>query len=119
MKPKKRSIIAKVRVSSPASVQVFGSVSWQVRGKPKTSAPMTSARNHTLIVLISAGAARPMSAGETRTFRLGLSKPILRRLGRLTRKQALRALVTVRTTDAADRVSDHRRRQKLRGRKGA
>ena len=114
MRPKKKSIIAKVRVSSPASVQVFGGVSWQVRGKPKTSA-----RNHTLIVLISAGRARPMAAGETKTFRLGLSKPILRRLGRITPKQALTALVTVRTTDAADRVSDHRRRLKLRGRKGA
>jgi len=61
MRPKKKSIIAKVRVSSPASVQVFGGVSWQVRGRPKTSA-----RNHTLTVLISAGEARPMAAGETK-----------------------------------------------------
>ena len=114
MKPKRKAIIAKVRVSSPASVQVFGGVSWQVRGRPKTSA-----RNHALTVLISAGGPRPMSAGETKTYRLPLSKPILRRLGRITPKQALRALITVRTTDVAGRVSDQRRRLKLKGRKGA
>ena len=114
MKPKKKAIIAKVRVSSPASVQVFGGVSWQVRGRPKVSA-----RNHALTVLISAGGPRPMSAGETKTYRLPLSKPILRRLGRITPKQALRALITVRTTDVAGRLSDQRRRLKLKGRKGA
>jgi hypothetical protein len=113
-RPKKRAIVAKVKVSSQATVQVFGGVSWQVRGKPKTSA-----RNHTLTVLISAGGPRPMSAGETKTYRLPLSKPILRRLGRLTPKQALRALITVRTTDLAGRVTDQRRHVKLKGRKGA
>jgi hypothetical protein len=111
LKPKKKAIIATVSISSQASVQVFGEVSWQVRGRPKASA-----RNHALTVLISAGGPRPMSGGETKTFRLPLEKPILRRLGRLTPKQALRALVTVRTTDVAGRISDQRHRVKLKGR---
>jgi hypothetical protein len=114
MKPKGNAIIARVAVSSQASVQVFGQVSWQVRGKPKTSA-----RNHGLTVGISAGGPRPVAAGETKSFRVPLSKPILRRLGRITPKQALRALMTVRTTDAAGRVTEQRRRLKLKGRKGA
>jgi hypothetical protein len=114
MKPKGNAIIARVRVSSQASVQVFGQVSWQVRGKPKTSA-----RNHGLVVGVSAGGPRPVAAGETKKFRAPLSKPILRRLGRITPKQALRALMTVRTTDAAGRVTEKRRRLKLKGREGA
>jgi hypothetical protein len=114
MKRKGSAIIAKVSVSSAASVQVFGQVSWQVRGKPKTSS-----RNHGLTVGISAGGPRQVSAGETKKFKVPLSKPILRRLGRITPKQALRALMTVRTTDVADRVTDRRHRLKLRGREGA
>jgi hypothetical protein len=50
---------------------------------------------------------------------VALSKPILRRLGRITPRQALRALLTVRTTDAAGKVTEQRRRLKLKGREGA
>ncbi len=114
MKPKGNAIIAKVRVSSQASVQVFGQVNWQVRGGPKTSA-----HNHGLIVAISAGGPRQVSAGETKQFKAPLSKPILRRLGRITPQQALRALMTVRTTDGAGKITDQRRRLKLKGREGA
>src|SRR5262249_18308967 len=104
MKPKGNAIIAKVSVSSAASVQVFGQVSWQGRGKPKTSA-----RTHGLVVGVTAGGPKPVPAGETKSFRAPLSKPILRRLGRITPKQALRALMTVRTTDAAGRVTEQRK----------
>jgi hypothetical protein len=113
LKPKGNAIVAGVRVSSQASVQVFGQVSWQVAGAPKTSA-----RSHRLTAAISAGGPRQVSAGETK-FKLPLSKPILRRLGRITPHQALRALVTVRTTDVAGRVTEQRGRVKLRGREGA
>ncbi len=113
-KPKGNAIIAAVKVSSEASVQVFGQVSWQVRGKPKTSA-----RNHGLTVGISAGGPRTVSAGEEGQYKLPFSKPILRRLGRITHKQALTALLTVRTTDLAGKITDQRRRLKLKGRAGA
>jgi hypothetical protein len=114
MKTKGNAIIATVSVSSGASVQVFGQVRWQVRGRPQTSA-----RNHGLTVGIGAGGPRPVAAGETKTFRVTLSKPVLRRLGRITPKQALRALMTVRTVDVAGRMTEQRRRVKLTGRKGA
>jgi hypothetical protein len=109
-KPKGNAIIAAVKVSSEASVQVFGQVSWQVRGKPKTSA-----RNHGLTVGISAGGPRTVSPGAEMHFKLPFSKPILRRLGRITPKQALTALLTVRTTDVAGKITDQRRRLKLKG----
>ncbi len=116
----KKAIVAKVRVSSAAQVQVFGQVNWQVRGKPKL--PGHSSKrpgDHGLSVGLSAGGPRPVSAGETKTFRAPLSKPILRRLGRITPKQALRPLMTVRTTDLAGKITDQRRRLKLKGREGA
>ena len=113
-KRKGNAILATVKVSSAASVQVFGQVSWQVRGKPKTSA-----RNHGLTVGISAGGPRAVSPGEEKQYKLPFSKPILRRLGRITPKQALTALLTVRTTDVAGNITDQRRHLKLKGRKGA
>lgn len=119
-KVKKKAIVVTVSVSSAASVQVFGQVSWQVRGKPKGAAGGSKRPgDHGLTVGISAGGPRSVSAAEPRDFRLALSKPILRRLGRITPQQALRALLTVRTTDVAGKVTEQRRRLKLKGREGA
>src|SRR5262249_37734164 len=58
MKPGKKAIVVEVKVSSAAKVQVFGQVSWQVRGAPKTSA-----KNHGLSVGLTAGAPRTIAAG--------------------------------------------------------
>ena len=98
MKVKKKAIVATVNVSSEARVQVFGQVSWQVRGKPKGAARRSKRPgDHGLTVAISAGGPRSVSVGETKKLRVPLSKLILRRLGRITPKQALTALMTVRT----------------------
>jgi hypothetical protein len=59
-----------------------------------------------------------VSAGETKKFRVPLSKLILRRLSRITPQQSLRALMTVRSTDIAGKVTDQRRRLRLKGREG-
>jgi hypothetical protein len=119
MKVKRKAIEATVTVSSEARVQVFGQVSWQVRGKPKL--PGHSSKrpgDHGLIVGIGAGGPRTLQAGKAETFRMALSKPILRRLSRITPQEALRPLMTVRTTDLAGKITDHRRRLKLKGREG-
>jgi hypothetical protein len=119
-KVKRKAIVVTVSVSSAASVQVFGQVSWQVRGKPKGAAGRSKRPgDHGLTVGISAGGPRSVSAAEPRDFRVALSTPILRRLGRITPQQALRALLTVRTTDVAGKVTERRRRLKLKGREGA
>jgi hypothetical protein len=116
----KKAILVTVSVSSAATVQVFGQVSWQVRGRPKGAAGRSKRPgDHGLIVGISAGGPRTVSAATPRKFRARLSKPILRRLGRITPRQALRALLTVRTTDIAGKVTEQRRRVKLKGREGA
>jgi hypothetical protein len=114
VKAAKRAIAVEVKVSSVATVQVFGQVGWQVRGKPKTSA-----RDHRLSVGLTAGAPREIAPGAPTRFRVPFSKPIKRRLGRITPKQALRALMTVRTTDLAGTVTEQRRRVKLKGQRGA
>jgi hypothetical protein len=90
---KRNAILVKVGVSSQATVQVFGD-----RG-------------------LSAGAARTVLPGAVVSFRLQLTKAVLRRLGRLSPRQALRAQVTVRTTDLAGRENDRLVAVKLRGRK--
>lgn len=120
MKVKKKLIEATVTVSSEAKVQFFGQVSWPVRGKPKL--PGHSSKrpgDHGLIVGIGAAGPRTLQAGKAETFRAPLSKPILRRLGRITPQEALRPLMTIRTTDLAGRITEQRRRLKLKGREGA
>ncbi len=120
MKVRERAIVVRVGVSSEASVQVFGQVSWQVRQKPGQSAQRSRRPgDRGLTVGLSAGGPRPVSAGETKTFRVPLPKTVLRRLGRITPRQSLRALMTVRTTDLAGKVTDQRKRLKLTGREGA
>jgi len=109
-KPQRRAILVAVGVSSQAQVQVFGQVSWQVRQKAGRG-------NRGLTVGLGAGASRTVLPGTVAGFRLPLRKAVRRRLGRLTRRQALRAQVTVRTTDLAGRENDRLVTVKLRGRK--
>ena len=53
-----------------------------------------------------------VSPGSRRSFRAQISKPILRRLGRIGPKEALRPLMTVRTTDLAGKITDERQRHR-------
>jgi hypothetical protein len=104
----RRAILVAVRVSSQARVQVFGQVSWQVRQRDGS--------NLGLIQGISARAPRTVAPEGLEIFRVPLGKTVSRRLGRLTRRQSLRALMTVRTTDLVGRESDQRFRVRLHGR---
>jgi len=105
---RKRAILIQIRASSEATVQVFGQVSWQVRQK--------GGGNRGLTAGLSAGQPRSVATGTTVTFRVPLTKPVKRRLGRLAPSQSLRAKMTARVTDLAGRVTDHRFKVKLRGR---
>jgi hypothetical protein len=105
---KKRAILVHSEVSSQASVQVFGQVAWQVRAKHD--------RNHRLILALDGGSARVISAGREATFRVPLSKPVMRRLGGIGPTQALRAKLTVEVTDLAGRVTRGQIRLRLPGR---
>jgi hypothetical protein len=112
---KKRAILVSVRVSSEASVQVFGQVSWKVQAKlGQGTANRSSDRG--LTVGLSAGNARTVLASGEAAFRLPLGKAVMRRLGRLGPNQALRAKLTARVTDLAGRVTEPRFQVRLRGR---
>ncbi len=108
---KRRAVLVSIDVSSQAQVQVFGQVSWQVRQRDGSS--------HALLQGVSAGAPRTVAPEVLRTFRVPLGKAVSRRLGRLTRRQSLRAQMTVRTTDLAGRERDRRFTVVLHGRKPA
>jgi hypothetical protein len=105
---RKRAILVQARVTSEAKVQVFGQVSWKVRQKDGSK--------NGLIAGLSAGGPRDVAAGTTAIFRVPLTKPVKRRLGRLGPNEALRAKMTARVTDLGARVTDHRFQVTLKGR---
>jgi len=105
---KQKAILVGVETSSQARVQVFGQVSWRVRQPDGSNGGLTQA--------ISAGNPRTVDGGTVTSFRVILEKTILRRLGRITPRQSLLALMTVRTTDLAGREVDHGFKLKLHGR---
>lgn len=104
----RRAVLVAVGVSSQARVQVFGQVRWQVRQRDGS--------NSALLQGVSAGSPRTVAAGKPRIFRVPLGRALSRRLGRLTRRQTLRAQMTVLTTDLAGRESDRRFTVRLHGR---
>lgn len=108
---KQRAILVQVEVSSPASVQVFGQISWKVHQKP-AAANDPGARG--LTVGLSASRARAVQS--TAVFRMPLGKTVKKRLGRLSPSRALRARLTARVTDLAGRITDRRFRVRLPGR---
>jgi hypothetical protein len=115
--PKERAILVAVGVSSQAQVQVFGQVSWQVRQKAGQGSGRARKGDRGLTVGLSAGAARTVLPGTVANFRVPLPKSVLRRLGRIAPQQALRAQITIRTTDLASRENDRLVTVKLHGRR--
>jgi hypothetical protein len=115
--PKERAILVKVGVSSEAQVQVFGQVSWRLHQEGGQGSVRGRKGDQGLTVGLSAGGARTVVPGTVVSFRLPLTKAVLRRLGRLAPQQALRAQITIRTTDLAGRENDRLATVKLRGRK--
>jgi hypothetical protein len=107
---KERAILVQVAVSSPASVQVFGQVSWKVRQTRGADAP----RDRGLTVGLSAGPTRVVQS--TAVFRVPLGKSVKRRLGRLGPRQALRVKLNARVTDLAGRITERPFRVRLPGR---
>ncbi|HEX5984564.1 MAG TPA: hypothetical protein VFY69_10190 [Solirubrobacterales bacterium] len=88
---KRKAILLRVTSTNSSATQVWGQVGWSVRQR--------SGEKRRLIVGIAAGPRREVAAGTPSTFRLRLTKPILRRLDRLGPKQSLRAKLTVSAND--------------------
>lgn len=104
----RRAIVIELGVSSEARVQAFGQVSWQVSEG--------HGRKHGLAVGLSAGEPRTVLPGTVASFRVPLTKAVLRRLGRISPRKALRARMSIRVTDLAGRENDRVLTVKLHGR---
>jgi hypothetical protein len=114
--PKEKAILVAVGVSSQAQVQVFGQVSWRVRQKAGQGTGRARKGDRGLTVGLTAGAPRTVLPGAIAKFRVRLPKAVLRRLARLTPRQALKVQITIRTTDLAGRENDRLVTLKLHGR---
>ncbi|HVY77871.1 MAG TPA: hypothetical protein VG898_05130 [Solirubrobacterales bacterium] len=116
---RKRSILLEVRTETEADVLVYGQVGWNFKPKPKGRAGRGDARpsrkgTRRLIVGLDGGTKRVAPGAVTR-FTIKLPKPVLLRLGRLTRRESVRAKLTLAATNAVGVARNTRLRVKLRG----
>ncbi len=119
VKPKvrKRSILLRVTPSAVASVDVYGQVGWNFKPKrkgKKRGAHASKKGVKRLIVGLDGGT-KPVAPGTVTRFTIKLPKPVLLRLSRLTRRQSIRAKLTLRATNPAGIQKNSRVRVKLRG----
>lgn len=126
VKPKvrRRSILLRVRPSAAASVEVYGQVGWNFKPKPKGErskhghrhSRRFAAKQGTRRLIIGLdGPTKQVTPGEVTRFTVKLPKPVLLRLSRLTRRDSIRAKLTLRATNAIGAWRNTRLRVKLRG----
>jgi hypothetical protein len=97
---KRRFILLRVVASSEAQVHVYGQVSWGFKPKPGGHAGQRTG----LVVGLSGGT-KNVAPGKVALFKIPFSKPIMRRLGRLSPRESLKAMVTISAKDLAGRVT--------------
>ncbi|HSS04331.1 MAG TPA: hypothetical protein VLK89_03960 [Solirubrobacterales bacterium] len=107
-----RSILFHVNVDARASVQVFGQVGWGFKPNPK-------APGHTTRLIIALrGNTKTVVPGKTAVLGIRLPKAVLRRLGRLTPDESVRAKIAVIATSRQGVETVRRLRVKLKGQEG-
>lgn len=109
---KRRAILIDVGNNTEASVEARGEVRWRVL--PPGARPSSVAK---LVRVGLMAAARTVRPGATALLRVPLPKPVLRKLGRLLPRQALRARIDVKGTNLANYVGTHELKVRLPGRK--
>jgi hypothetical protein len=114
---KRRAILVEVRMAYTASVEAVGQVSWAVRRKSRRGGTMRS-RNGVrhLTAGLSAGRGRSIGPTKAAIFKLPLPKSVQGRLDQLVPRQALRAKLTVRSTDVLNGIVERKLTVKLPGR---
>lgn len=117
VKPRRRSILLRVKADMDVSVQVFGQVSWGVKPKPKGAAGRRNPGNVGLIVGLRGGT-KEVRPGKAVSFRIGLSKPVMRRLSRITPQESLKAEITALATDPEGALAARRIKVRLKGQEG-
>lgn len=116
----KRSVLVLVSASSESSVQVFGQTSWRLKPKPRGAkaskiVPKPGKLKTTGLIVGLTGGTQTVMPGQVARFNVKLPKSVMRRLGRLTPKESLKASITARTTDLAGRLSERTITVRLRG----
>ena len=126
VKPKvrKRSILLGVTPSGAASVDVYGQVGWNFqskrgkqRGHRRHRGAHASKRKKNIKRLIVGlnGGIKQVTPGVLTRFTIRLPGPVKLRLSRLTRRESIRAKLTLRATNPAGIAKNTRLRVKLRG----
>jgi len=105
---KQKAILVHVTTSNDSSTVVSGRIGWNVR--------RADGSKGRLIVGLSAGRSRNLTAGATATFRVPLPKSVQRRLKRLTPMQTMRANLAVSVADVFKAQAQQRLVVRLRGR---
>jgi hypothetical protein len=105
---KQKAILVHVTTTNDASTVVSGRIGWGVR--------RADGGKRRLIFGLSAGRSQNLTAGVTTTFRVRLPNTVQRRLERLTRKQSLRAKLTVSVADVFKAEAQQKLIVRLRGR---
>lgn len=106
------AILVQVRASSRCTVQVNGLVSWKEPGKdarPERSGSKVRTAH------LGSGGVQPVVPGAVANFTIPLHKTVRMRLGQMLPRQALRAMLSVKTTDLVERETTTELTVKLRG----
>jgi hypothetical protein len=110
------SILVQVQASSQCTVQVNGMVSWK---EPRKDAGPGKSGKETRTAHLGSGGVQPVVPGAVANFTIPLHRALRLRLGQMLPRQALRAMLSVKTTDVVDRETAAGLTVKLRGRKHA
>jgi len=102
-KPRRRSILVRVRADMEVSVQVFGQVGWGFKSKQK---PGGGHSKPTRLIVGLSGGTNEVGPGNATEFRLVLPKTVMRRLARISPQESLKAEVTARATDAEGALAE-------------
>lgn len=111
---KRRVIVVRVNTNADASIRVLGQVGWNFR--PKRERPVNPSKRTKRLIVALRGGRKDVAAGATARFNVRLPKLVLRRLGRISPSESLKAKITVQATDLAGRITNRRLRVKLKGR---
>jgi hypothetical protein len=113
---RRRSILVRVGADMDVSVQVFGQVGWGFKAKRK---PRGGRSKPTRLIVGLRGSTKDIAPGEVASFRIALPKTVMRRLGRITLQESLKAEITARATDAEGALAERRVTVRLKGQETA
>lgn len=107
------SIVLRIRASAEAVVHVFGQVGWGFESSDK---PLPGHDKPTRLIVGLRGGTKTVVAGKATVFRVQLPKAVLRRLGRITAREELKARLTASATELSGRIESDPLTVHLKGR---